>query len=60
LRNGPKSFSSITFGTQPLGRHLTNRHGDIDIVELQAQPEGSSTPKGATTRISLLFWFGGL
>jgi len=44
------------FGNAAIGRQRTNpARPTSDVVELQAEAGGSSTPSGATTRISLLF-----
>src|SRR6202158_936058 len=58
VRSWPKSLSSITTSaTQPLGRQRTKPARPTSwLSSLRPRPEGSSTPKGATTRISLLFW----
>src|SRR5229473_7039271 len=58
LRSWPKSLSSITTSaTQPLGRHLTKPALPTSTLSsFSPRPEGNSTPSGATTRISLLFW----
>src|SRR6185312_10871390 len=58
LLSCPSSFSSITTSaTQPFGRHRTNPARPTSwLSSFRPRPEGSRTPKGATTRISLLFW----
>src|SRR6266481_5653836 len=58
VRSWPKSLSSITTSaTQPLGRHLTKpARPTSTLSSFKPSPDGSSTPSGATTRISLLFW----
>src|ERR1700682_4122230 len=58
VRSWPRSLSSITTSaTQPLGRHLTKPARPTSwLSSFRPRPEGNSTPSGATTRISLLFW----
>src|ERR1700676_5152282 len=58
VRNWPKSLSSITTSaTQPLGRQRTKpARPTSTLSSFRPRPEGRSTPSGATTRISLLFW----
>src|ERR1700730_15645172 len=58
VRNWPSSLSSITTSaTQPLGRQRTKQARPTSTLSsFRPRPEGSSTPSGATTRISLLFW----
>src|SRR5882757_5579428 len=57
VRNWPSSLSSITTSaTQPLGRQRTKpARPTSTLSSFSPSPDGSSTPKGATTRISLLF-----
>ena len=57
-RSWPSSLSSITTSaTQPLGRHRTKPARPTSwLSSFRPRPEGRSTPSGATTRISLLFW----
>src|SRR5580692_8476591 len=57
-RSWASSLSSITISaTQPLGRHRTKPARPTSALSsLRPRPDGSSTPSGATTRISLLFW----
>src|SRR5882724_8348970 len=56
--NWPISFSSMTTSaTQPLGRQRTKPARPTSwLSSFSPRPEGSRTPSGATTRISLLFW----
>src|SRR6266403_6251178 len=58
VRSCPKSLSSITTSaTQPLGRQRTKpARPTSTLSSFRPSPDGSSTPSGATTRISLLFW----
>src|ERR1700730_12561986 len=57
-RNWPSSLSSITTSaTQPLGRQRTKpARPTSTLSSFRPSPDGNSTPSGATTRISLLFW----
>src|ERR1700709_2614695 len=58
VRSWASSLSSITTSaTQPLGRQRTKpARPTSTLSRLRPKPDGSSTPRGATTRISLLFW----
>src|ERR1700730_1570043 len=58
VRSWFNSLSSITTSaTQPLGRHRTKpARPTSTLSSFRPSPDGSSTPRGATTRISLLFW----